>query len=178
VEEESVNAFAVPGGQIVLFHGLIAKAQDAEELAGVLAHEIEHIRQRHSLRALFRELSLRATLAILTGNSSGMGPALEAAGALGALRYRRADEETADRDGMKLVQAARLDPRGIVRLLQRLDENSEGPPGGLQYLSTHPLTQDRADRLQRMADQARYTPVPLLPDYSWDDMGKICDPRR
>lgn len=176
VEDATANAFALPGGRIVLYHGLLLKAQSAGELAGVLAHEIEHIRQRHSLKALFRELSLRALLAILTG--SGTNPALEAAGAVGSLRYQRADEEAADAEGMKMVQAAQIDPLGIVRLMGRLDEDAAAAPAGFEYLSSHPLTQNRVDRLRELAGQAHYTPIPLLPNYSWDDMQKICDAKR
>ena len=176
VDDASANAFAVPGGQVVIFHGLLVKAESAEELAGVLAHEVEHIRQRHSLKAVFRGLSLRAVLAIVTGSGLGMGPVLEAAGMIGSLQYQRADEEAADLGGMQMVQAAQIDPMGIVRLLRRLDENSGPRSPSLGYLSTHPLTQDRTNRLRQLADQSPYTPVLLLPDYAWQDIEKICRP--
>jgi predicted Zn-dependent protease len=177
VDDDDANAFAVPGGQIVVFHGLLMKAESAEELAGVLAHEIEHIRQRHSLKAVFRGLSLRALLGMVTSGGAGIGTAMETAGAVGTLRYQRGDEEAADREGMQLILEARIDPAGIVRLMRRLDENGGSRSRGLEYLSSHPLTEARVEQLEQMANQARYSPAPLLPNYSWDDIRKVCDSR-
>ena len=89
----------------------------------------------------------------------------------------RRDEEAADREGMKAVQAARIDPMGMIRFLNKLHDESGDMPGAMQYLSTHPQTRDRIEQLSRLAAQAAYTPVPLLPDYEWAEIGKLCDAR-
>ncbi len=70
--DKSVNAFAMPGGFVVVHTGLIQLAESPEELAGVLAHEIQHVEQRHSLRAMAQSLGLYAVLSLLVGDTSGL----------------------------------------------------------------------------------------------------------
>ncbi len=173
-DEPIVNAFAAPGGYLVINRGLLEKTERPEELAGVLAHEIQHVVQRHATRALFREMSIRVLLATLTGDANGLAQALSAAGKLGELRYRRGDEEAADRDGMKMLQAARIDPAGMISFFRNLQRQARGGPQLPTYLSTHPQTADRIDRLERLAAQAHYVPITLLPGYTWRDIKKIC----
>ena len=175
VDDPAVNAFAAPGGQIVIYQGLLNKTENPEELAGVLAHEIQHVVQRHATKALFREMSMRVLMAAALGDASGMAAVLGAAETLGELRFRRRDEEAADREGMKAVQVARIDPMGMIRFLNKLYDDSGDMPGAMQYLSTHPQTRDRIEQLSRLAAQAAYSPVPLLPGYEWAEMGKLCD---
>ncbi|MCZ6753195.1 MAG: M48 family metallopeptidase [Acidobacteria bacterium] len=175
VDDPAVNAFAAPGGQIVIYQGLLEKTENPEEMAGVLAHEIQHIVQRHATKALFREMSMSVLLAAAVGDASGLATVLGAAQTIGALRYRRRDEAEADREGMKAVQAAGIDPMGMIRFLNKLEESSGDMPRAAEYFSTHPLTRNRIEQLSRLAAQADYTPVPLLPGYQWAEMGKICD---
>jgi len=174
VNQSAVNAFAAPGGYLIIHLGLLAATQTPAELAGVLAHEMQHVLHRHGTKALFREVSMRALLSLIVGDAAGLGQALEAAGTLGQLRYRRQDEETADRDGMKLIQAARVDPNGMVSFLRRLSREGSGAPRGRAYLSTHPLTAERIKHMERMAAGAHYTPVALLPEYPWSEIGRNC----
>jgi predicted Zn-dependent protease len=175
--DPTINALAAPGGHLVLFAGLLEKTKTPEQLAGVLAHEIQHVLQRHPTRALFRDMSMRALIAALTGDAGGLASALEAAGTLGGLRYSRKDEAAADRDGMTMLQAARIDPAGMIDVFLVLKKEAGDVPRALTYLSNHPHTDDRIADLRRMAAQARYTPVPLLPEYPWAEMGKICEVR-
>ncbi len=175
VNDPTVNAFAAPGGQIVIYQGLLEKTESPEELAGVLAHEMQHIVQRHATKALFREMSMSVLLAAAVGGASGLATVLDAAQTIGALRYRRRDEAEADREGMKAVQAAGIDSNGMIRFLNKLEESSGDMPRAAEYFSTHPLTSDRIEQLSRLAAQADYIPVPLLPGYVWAEMGKICD---
>jgi predicted Zn-dependent protease len=140
----------------------------------VLAHEIQHVVQRHATRALFRESSIRVLIAALTGNANGLAQALNAAGKLGGVRYQRGDEEAADRDGMKMLQAARIDPSGLIGFFRRLAQEEQSGPRIPAYLSTHPQTADRIQRLERLATQAHYTPVKLLPGYPWEEMKEVC----
>ena len=179
VDSPEVNAFAVPGGKIVLLQGMLRKTETPAELAGVLAHEMEHVRRRHSVQAIFREASIRLLLSALTGSTSAESTGGLAVETLGALRYRRHDEEEADRAGMRMIQQAKIDPRGMVDLFARLHKESGDVPRALEYLSTHPATESRLERLQFLADQARYTPTPL-PDSSWKQTREACQnlPRR
>lgn len=174
VDQPAVNAFAAPGGYLIVHLGMLAATRTPEEMAGVLAHEMQHVLHRHGTKALFREVSMRALLGLVVGDAGGLGQTLEAAGALGQLRYRRQDEETADRDGMRLIQAARIDPNGMVGFLRRLSREESGAPYGLAYLSTHPPTAERIEQLERMAARAIHAPVALLPEYPWGEIGREC----
>ena len=170
---EAANAFAAPGGHIVVYQGLLKETETADQLAGVLAHEIEHVVERHATRAIFREMSLQAIISAMTGDVQG-NFALEAAGMLGALHHRRKDEESADREGMKLIQAARIDPQGMIDLFLRFQKSEGQVPKSIKYLSTHPSNVDRIEQLRHLAATVSYTPVPLLPDYPWCEIGRMC----
>ena len=111
MDTPEVNAFAAPGGSIVVFRGLLEKVQTAEELAGILAHEMQHILHRHSTRMLLEHVSLGLLLGVIMGDAnSAMKIGKEGAGLLGALHYGRQFEEQADAEGMRLILAAGIDP--------------------------------------------------------------------
>ncbi len=174
VDDPTVNAFAAPGGFIVVHSGLVRVTRSPEELAGVLAHEISHVIHRHGTRALIRELSLRALIAIATGNVSGLEQAIGAAGKLGGLRYRRADELQADREAVILLAESRIDPEGLIRFLERVRDDSPGLALWPEYLSTHPAPADRIAVLRRAAAARSSLPERLLIDYPWSEMTTIC----
>src|SRR3990172_9285847 len=109
---------AVPGGHIVVFRGLLKRARIPEEFAGVLAHEVQHVLQRHVMRALLQHASTGLLVVALTGDVSGaMAYGLEAALTLGTLQYSRVAEEEADREGIRMLLAARGEPGGVVTFL-------------------------------------------------------------
>lgn len=159
-----VNAFAAPGGVIVVNAGLLQAAANPEELAVVLAHEAQHVLQRHSVRAIIREIPLRLALATLDG---GVGSAASIGGTLGVLRYRRDDEREADVEGMRMLQAARVDAPAAARFMRTLEERDGGLPRFAHYLSSHPLSTRRAEELEGLAREARYDPVPLMSAAEW-----------
>jgi Zn-dependent protease with chaperone function len=167
-----VNAFAVPGGFLFLNAGLIDAARTPEELAGVLAHEIQHVTLRHSTRAILRELPLRVALASISG--AGIESGATTMVSLGALSYRRADEAEADREGMRLLHAANVDASGMISFMRTLDEKNGGPPEFARYLSSHPHTADRIAGLEAMAMRESTAPRPLLDPQAWNRLRSIC----
>ena len=161
---EQVNAFAAPGGNIVVFTGLIGRTKSPEELAGVLAHEIEHVESRHGTRAIFRSLTFWALVSLLTGDANAT--VVQLAGTLMELRYGRDDESHADRAGIERMQRARIDPQGMLRAFRMLEREAAELPAPMQYFSTHPRLADRMTALERFAA----TPSPheaLLPGRPW-----------
>jgi predicted Zn-dependent protease len=175
VNRPDVNAMAAPGGQIVLFRGLVEHTRTPEELAGVLAHEIQHVLLHHSTRALIQHASTGLLIAALTGDMTGpLAYGLQSARVLGQLQYSRRAEAEADSEGMKMLLAARIDPRGMTDFLSGLLTTERAPRTVLKYLSTHPATSDRVEQLRRMAAGARNPPLPLLPDSDWRDLQAIC----
>jgi predicted Zn-dependent protease len=175
VNKPMINAFAAPGGSIVLFRGLLEHTHSPEELAGVLAHEVQHIIQRHATRALLQHTSTGVLLAALSGDTSGgISYGLESARIIGMLQYSRRHEEEADAAGMRMLLDAGIDPTGMISVYTMLQEETAEVPEVLQYVSTHPNTADRIERLQALAKTAPHSPVKLMQTYDWHDMHKMC----
>lgn len=159
-ERPEVNAFAAPGGVVVVFSGLLTTAATAEELAGVLAHEVAHAELRHSLRGMVKGLGLRALVALLAGDISD-SVLTGAATRLTELRFSRDAEREADANGLQRLLAARISPHGMLRFYQRLTAEQRPSPPAL--LSTHPASGERLDWLRRevAALKGPWQPLPV-----------------
>jgi predicted Zn-dependent protease len=154
VKSDLVNAAALPGGTIVVYSGLLAEAGSAEEVAGVLAHEICHVLHRDSLRQLIGRLGSGALLSLVLGGGDLAGLAAQA-GELDRLAYGREQERAADRGGVALLARAGLPPRALPAFFERLQAKEGGRLP--EVLSTHPDTAARIAELRRLAAD---TPVP------------------
>lgn len=156
IDNTSINAFAGPGGVIGVHTGLISAAENESELAGVLAHEIAHVTQRHLIRAYeaANRLSLPTTAAIiaavLVGATTSPDAGIAAVSAIqaGSLQYQinftRTNEKEADRIGIKTLQNAGFDPFGMPSFFERLQRSTRLYGKGLpEFLSTHPVTTNR-----------------------------------
>ena len=171
----TVNALAAPGGYVVVFRGLLEATRSAEELAGVLAHEFQHVLLRHATRALLRHASTSLLLTALTGDVSGaMAYGLESARILAELRYSRKDEEEADREGLRMLVAAGVDPSGMIAFFERLKATQGNGVTRPQYLSTHPTTAERIAQLRSLAQPTQAGITRLLPGRDWRDVRSIC----
>ncbi len=164
-----VNALAAPGGHIIIFTGLLEATETPEELAGVLAHEMQHVIRRHSTKSIFQTLSTYVLLSLVFGDVSGVA---ETVHTLGNLRYSRAHEEEADRLGMSLLLGARIDPSGMIRFFDTMKEREGDLPEAFKYITTHPLTAERIESLKALSGEADY--LPLLPEVKWDEVAKAC----
>lgn len=163
-EDSQVNALALPGGHIVVFTGLIRAVASADELAGVLAHEISHVERRHALRNMIHGLGWRAVLGVALWDFSG-GVWGNMARELGALSYSRDLEFEADREGVKLLRRAGLPAEGMARLLERLDRKGQSKP---TLLSSHPGGPERQAALDDLVGGLGYYPSqPLDIDWNW-----------
>lgn len=162
VDDASVNAFAMPAGYIVVHRGLIEKASSAEEVAGVLAHEIEHVEQRHALRGLVQELGLTVIWSGVSGDVVG-GAAAGWLKGLAVMQFSRAQEAAADAGGYERLLAARIDPHGMASFFDTLSRQQADVPGALSLLSTHPGSTERA-----AAIMTRLQNAPALPPLAYD----------
>lgn len=172
---DRVNAFAAPGGYVVVMSGLLAKTRRPEELAGVLAHELTHVRKQHPEQGVIRALGVSAVLAMIAGDFSTLA---NVATSLTTLRYSREDERTADQEGMQLLMEAEIDPQGMVEVFRTLADVAGSDPDRLSFLSTHPQWMDRIERLQAQAQSmARNRIVPLLPTIDWSKIRSACQDR-
>jgi len=134
LHNDMINAFALPGGNILLLDGLINATDRPEELAGVLAHEIEHVEQRHSTRMILREASFGLLISAVTGDSQGFDKVLQTAKQFGALGYSRNSEQSADREGMKLLIKSGIDPEGMIDFFEIMKKQNGDTEGIFKYL--------------------------------------------
>jgi predicted Zn-dependent protease len=153
VDHALVNAFAAPAGYIVIFRGLIDKATSPEEVAGVLAHEMGHVIERHGTEALIRAYGMQIIVGAMVGDASGIGATAAEIGAqLAGLAYGRAAEREADRVGVAMLNGANIRGAGLVDFFRRVGKDSAGTEGGMmRYLSTHPPTAERAADIEGRA---------------------------
>jgi predicted Zn-dependent protease len=175
VNRPVVNALAAPGGYVVIFHGLLERTGTPEELAGVMAHELQHILRRHTTRAVIQDVGIGLLLMALTGDVTGpLAYGLQAARALGELRYSRRNEEDADVEGMKMLLAARVDPAGLITFFEKMQREVGAQSKALTYLSSHPMPADRIARLRALATTRTGPAEPLLPGEDWPALAKRC----
>lgn len=151
IENDAINAFAVPGGHIVVHTGLLKNAKRPEEIAGVLAHEIAHITLRHSLRNMVSSLGTTVIIQTIFGDFSALA---EGASTLLDQKYSRDFEREADETGWQYLLDAKIDPRGMIDFFKTLvaEENKTGlkMEGAMELLSTHPATADRMAALEQL----------------------------
>ncbi len=169
-----VNAFALPGGRIVLLRGLIADAQSPDEVAGVLAHELTHVLKRHPMRALIANSGLALLFELTIGSGTGASLGL----VLTTLSYTRAMEAEADAGALELLKRAGIDSAGFAAFFERLEtrEDGIGNTKGFgfalpSYLRTHPATQQRIAAIR--ADGGTST-RPALEAADWQALKAIC----
>jgi Zn-dependent protease with chaperone function len=145
------NAAALPGGYIVVFKPAITET-DSDALAGVLAHEVAHVRRRHVTEALIRELGIGALIRLFAGDLGANAEQLV------ALSYTRANEAQADGDAIQMLRRANISPQPIAILFRRLGK--ETPAFSAEFLQSHPLTGKRAQRFAAAFDpRAKYQPA-------------------
>ncbi len=145
VNADDVNAFAMPGGHIVVNTGLLQKLYKPESLVALLGHEASHINKRHSLHNILESMSTGFLLSFLTRSGGGISQfVIGNANTLRELHYSRQLEAEADREGMMIMERNKVDPKGMLALMQTLnDVDREGMMPEISFLSTHPLTDDR-----------------------------------
>jgi predicted Zn-dependent protease len=157
VEDPSINAFAVPGGHVYVHTGLIQNADNAAELAGVMAHEIAHVLARHSTEQLSRQYGLSVIAGVVLGQNPGALAQIAAQIAAGGTmaRFSREAEREADEIGIQAMAAAGYNPIGMATMFEELMEQSQGrQPGRVErFFSTHPLTDERVRDARRRAER-------------------------
>jgi predicted Zn-dependent protease len=167
VDDKSINAFAGPGGYIGIHTGLIETAANESELAGVMAHEIAHVTQRHLLRAYesANQLSLPTAAAMIAGillgvasNSPDAGiaaiSAVQAGNIQRQLNFTRANEKEADRIGIQTLARSGIDPYGMPSFFEHLQQSTRLYGNNVpEFLSTHPVTTDRVAESMARAEQ-------------------------
>lgn len=158
------NAFALPGGILVVTRGLIARAPAAEAVAGILAHEVGHAIEHHPDEGVVRALGVRGLLALI---GAGSGAEVLGYGAmLALLRHSRDQEREADEWAVRLLAAIGAPGTPTAMLLERLEPDQDDMP---TILSTHPGAAERAEHLRAVTGEA-----PVMTSKAWDEVRRVC----
>lgn len=156
VADANINAFNIPGGHVYVYTGLITAANNAAELAGVVAHEIAHGVARHGTQRLSQAYGMNVLAAVILGQDPALYQQILAQVLAGGAfaQFSQRDEREADRLGVRFMYEAGYDPEGMARMFEQLVEERERRPGALeQFFSTHPLTENRIRDVRIQADR-------------------------
>ena len=165
VNAKEVNAFAVPGGHVYINRGLIERATNMSQVASVLAHEIAHVTERHSVDQMQQMQGANVGVALLcvltnTCESAAGRTAINVGGSAALASFSRGDENQADEVGLRLAVRAGIDPTGFPEMFRILLDERQSNPGAVdKFFSTHPLAEDRITSSRALI--ATYTPAQL-----------------
>ena len=160
--DKTLNAFALPGGIVVVHSALIEKARNADELAAVLAHEVQHIEQRHSLKNSVNSLGWAALLTVTLGDVSAAAALM--AHQMGAMYFSRDLEDEADRLGFQALIRANIKPDGMVTFFQTMAKEEKGDAPA--WISSHPATVERIKTIQGLIEKQPCPPCVSL-TFDW-----------
>ena len=168
------NAFALPGGKIYLLNGLLQKAQSADELAGVVAHEMGHISHRDHTRVMIQRGGVSFLIGLLWGDITGSAAVIFVTRTLFEVSYSREAEQNADDFAIGAMHALGRSPAPMGELLFRITGAERS--GTIGILASHPLTEDRRE-LMRREDRLATGPE-ILSDVEWEALKAICRPAK
>jgi len=170
LDSPEVNAFCLPGGKIVVYTGLLRKAKTAEQVAGVLSHEMSHAIKRHGLRRVTESLGIVVAVELLIGDMGGLvalGAELGKSAALTS--YSREAETEADQVGVRMLHAAAIDPLELAGFFEMLKDEGNQTPAAIAWLSTHPQHAERVATIRgelAKLNEQQYRPLAI----DWDDV--------
>ena len=165
------NAFALPGGKVYLFNGLLVRANGPDEIAGVLAHELGHVSHRDNTRNMIYSGGTSFLIGLLFGDVTGSGAMVFASRSLVTASYSREAEQNADTFSIDVMHRLGRPTRPMGELLFRIT-GKEGDKG-LSFLANHPLTEDRLARMSK--EDAGPSGAPLLTAAEWASLKAICE---
>jgi len=175
LQKDSSNAISLPGGNIIIFSKLIDESKTQEELIGVIAHEIAHIKYRHGLENIINTLASGFIIDVFTG---GGGTILYLANQYKSLSFSREKEKKADLYAIKLLERKKINVDGMVNFFSKTDKTkkknsvSDSLPS---YLSTHPTSKERVDLIEKYRQNSRREYSSLLTKQEWKNIKHICD---
>lgn len=151
VNSSELNAFALPGGRIVVYSALLQKIKTYPELAALLSHEFTHVNDRHSTRSIFRRLGSRVFLGLLLGKIGSVTAVMvDQADNLKSLTYSRKLEKEADLNGLDLLKERKIDPEGFAILFTQLKQGASAS-GMPEFLESHPDIDNRIAYIREAA---------------------------
>ena len=179
-ESDAINAFALPGGPIFVYTGLIRHADAPEQVAAVIGHEMAHVTQRHGIKQIAGTLGVVAGVELLLGDVGGLlEVAVDLAEIAAITSYGRGMESDADAAAVETLIAAKIDPDHLARFFETMSEE-EGiqVPAVLQWQSSHPRHAQRVEDIRALTDGRgeNFEPLAQQLDLDWDDITKRVTP--
>ena len=165
------NAFALPGGKVYVLSGLLDKAESPDELAGILAHELGHLKHHDNMRGLIYNGGTSFLIGLLFGDVTGSSAVIFASRSVVEASYSREAETAADSFAIDIMHQLGRSPKPAAELMFRIT-GKEGGSSFATILASHPLTEDRLARMTR-EDRPASGP-PLLTDKEWQALKGIC----
>lgn len=178
IDDPEVNAFALPGGYVFINRGLIEASDSAEEVAGVLAHEFQHVLKRHGIKNVVANMGLRLVLFAIIGDMEAVqGFLVENMAALAAMEFSRTQEAEADSLAVDLAYRSKIDPHGFLRFMKKLEKKESAMGSVLTIVSTHPGS---AERMEEIAALIKRKGKPVVEPFSsdWETLRKKCSPAK
>lgn len=158
VKDSVVNAFALPGGGIVVYDAILKNMQSPEELAALLSHEFSHVELKHATRNVFRSIAGYLFISVLFSDISGIASVVvENANQLRNLSYSRELEHEADENGLLILQKNNLSTDGMIALFLQLKKQNSIDVN--EWISTHPDLDNRIDFVTQFTNEHKYTPL-------------------
>jgi predicted Zn-dependent protease len=174
IEEQEVNAVALPNGKILVFSGLLNITESPEELAGIIAHELGHIIKHHPTKNFIGSLGFDIFIHIILGKSPQNSAAASLASVLLQTKYSRKMEMEADAIAAQVLDKANLSSDGLISFFNRIDETNTGISHNLlQYISSHPKTTERLNTIKAISSKPSKITT-LLQDKEWKSLKSIC----
>jgi beta-barrel assembly-enhancing protease len=164
LDTDGVNAFAAPGGYIHITRGALGLLGSEAELAGVLAHEIEHVVQKHTVEALQKSKGMKVGADELVGDKAVFNRLVEAATEAVLAGFGRKEELESDREGLRLADAVGYDPKGLGAFLKRLSERNKSATEKQGLFASHPEMQERLDLLSKQVAAEKLASTATLED--------------
>lgn len=160
IKNSEVNAFALPDNNMVIYTGLIEYAKNAEEVAGVMAHEIGHMEKKHVMKKLVKEIGF-AMLFTIAGGDAGFEILRETARVLSSTAFDRVQETEADNYAVEVMARAKVSPEHLGNFLFRLAKDHDMPEE-LVWVSTHPESKERSAEIIAKKKEYTFAPTPIL----------------
>lgn len=167
IEKDEVNAFALPGGHLVLYTGLINASDNFEEVTGVIGHELAHIELNHVMKRLVREIGLSALISMTTGESNPQ-VVLETAKLLSSSAFDRALEKEADIKASDYLMKSNINPEHFANFLFRMASSESTSEYRIaSWISTHPESEERARYVIDYSKDHRVGDRSLITEKTW-----------
>jgi predicted Zn-dependent protease len=170
-DPEVVNAFAAPGGFIVLYSGLITTATHPDEVTGVMAHEIGHVIHNHPMQGVIQGVGIMVFFQLVFGGSADSSTIATLTQQIATMSYSRISEREADETAADMLNHANINPAGLKQFFDRMEKHDLGG-GVFSYFSTHPPMKERSKALESQIKSIPYQPS--MTHEEWKSVRRIC----